>query len=88
MYIGHDVAGESGRAAIVRPAGEGPGPRRRTGSTSAAWWTGRVGSTGVGARGLFPCDLATGKFRPTPGGIERPRRRDARTQLPSHQPLA
>lgn len=59
--------------------GKGPGPRRRTGSTSAAWWTGRVGSTGVGARGLFPCDLATGKFRPMAGGIERPRRRDART---------
>ena len=40
--------------------GKGPGPRRRTGSTSAAWWTGRVGSTGVGARGQGPVPLRPG----------------------------
>ena len=79
MYVSHDVAGGNERATVVRSAGDGA---RVTRGDRAC--LGRVVDRARGvyrskARGLFPCDLATGKFRPMPEGIERPRRRDART---------
>ena len=80
-YVSHDVAGGSGRATVVRPAGDGA---RVTKEDRAC--LGRVVDRARGVyrsrkRGMFPCDLATGEFGPAPqgaGGAEeaqRPRRR-------------
>ena len=83
MYISHDVAGGSGLATVVRSAGDGA---RVTREDRAC--LGRVVDRARGvyrskARGLFPCDLATGKFRPTPGAS---RGRGGATPAPSFPP--
>ena len=88
MYIGHDVAGGSGRAAIVRPAGE-----RARAAKEDRVYLGRVvdrtrGIYRSGCQGPVPLRPGDGQVQAHAGGIERPRRRDARTQLPSHQLLA
>ena len=69
MYISHDVAGGSGLATVVRSAGDGA---RVTREDRAC--LGRVVDRARGvyrskARGLFPCDLATGEFGPAPEGV-------------------
>ena len=68
MYISHDVADGNERATVVRPAGDGA---RATREDRAC--LGRVVDRARGvyrskARGLFPCDLATGEFGPAPEG--------------------
>ena len=75
MYISHDVAGGNERATVVRSAGDGA---RVTRGDRAC--LGRVVDRARGvyrskARGLFPCDLATGEFGPAPEGVEGPRGR-------------
>ena len=75
MYVSHDVAGGNERATVVRSAGDGA---RVTRGDRAC--LGRVVDRARGvyrskARGLFPCDLATGEFGPAPEGVEGPRGR-------------
>ena len=73
-----DVAGGSGRATVVRPAGNGARVTKED-----RVYLGRVVDRARGVyrsreRGMFPYDLATGEFGPAPEGVEgsqRPRRR-------------
>ena len=80
MYISHDVVDGNEYATVVRSAGDGA---RVTREDRAC--LGRVVDRARGvyrskARGLFPCDLATGEFGPAPGGS---RGRNARAARPT-----
>ena len=77
-YVSHDVAGGSGRATVVRPAGDGARVTKED-----RVYLGRVVYRARGVyrsreRGMFPCDLATGGFGPAPQGAGGARRRNAR----------
>ena len=81
--VTHDVAGGNEYATVVRSAGDGA---RVTKEGRAC--LGRVvdrarGACQSRARGLFPCDLATGEFGPAPEGVEGLRRRNARAARPT-----
>ena len=80
MYISHDVADGNERATVVRSAGDGA---RVTRGDRAC--LGRVvdrarGACRSKARGLFPCDLATGEFGPAPLARRSPCRSATRSR--------
>ena len=76
--VSHDVAGGSGRATVVRSAGDGARAVREGRACLGRVVDRARGACRSKARGLFPCALATGEFGPAPEGVEGPRGRSAR----------
>ena len=79
----HDVAGGNERATVARSAGDGAGAAREGRACLGRVVDRARGACRSRARGLFPCDLATGEFGPAPEGVGGPRGRNARAARPT-----